>query len=86
MRGSEAVEKARVMGGSGVIIGEILCLFLLQKNPILLASLSLSPLLGLVTRKLRKQTKCDSKDGIERHGNRKDLGIPNSLLFQVGTY
>ena len=28
----------------------------------------------------------DAKDGIVRHENRKDLGIPNSLLFQVGTY
>ena len=51
LRDSEAVEKARVMGGSGVIIGDILCLFLLRKLPILLAPLSFSPLHGRVTRK-----------------------------------
>ena len=60
--------------------------FLLQKLPILLAPLSFSPLLGWITRKSRKQAKCDAKDGIVCHNNRKDLGIPNLLLFQVGTY
>ena len=75
------VEKVRETGGSGLIIGKILCLFLLRKLPILLAPLSFSPLHGRVTRKLRKQAKRDAKDGIVRHDNRKDLGIPNLLLF-----
>ena len=86
MRDSEAVEKARETVGIGMIIGEILCLFLLQKLPILLDPLFFSPLHGLVTRKPRKQAKHDAKDGIVRHGNRKDMGITNSLLFQVGNY
>ena len=38
------------------------------------------------TRKLMDQAKCNAKDGIFRHENIKDLGIPNSLLFLVGTY
>ena len=46
LRDSEAVEKVREMGGSGMIISEILCLFLLQKLPVLLAPLSFSPLHG----------------------------------------
>ena len=33
-RDSEVVEKARETGGIGMIIGEILCLFLLRKLPI----------------------------------------------------
>ena len=45
-RDSEAVEKVRETGGSGMIIGEILCLSLLRKLPILLAPLSFSPLHG----------------------------------------
>ena len=73
-------------GGRRMIIGEILCLFVLQKFPILLAPLSFSPLHGWVTRKSRKQLKLDSKDGIVRHDNRKDLGEHNLLLFQAGTY
>ena len=43
---SEVVQKAREMGVIGMIIGEILCLFLLQKLIILLAPFSLSPLHG----------------------------------------
>ena len=43
---SEAVEKVRETGSSGMIIGELLCLFLLRKLPILLAPLSFSPLHG----------------------------------------
>ena len=77
----DAVEKVRETGGNGMIIDELLCLFLLRKLPILLALLSLSPLHGRITRKSRKQAKCDAKDGIISHNNRKDLGIPNSLLF-----
>ena len=46
LRDSEAVEKVRETGSSGMIISEILCLFLLQKLPILLAPLSSSPLHG----------------------------------------
>ena len=57
MRDSGAVEKVRETGDSSMIIGEILCLFFLQKLPILLASISFSPLHGQVTRKLRKQVK-----------------------------
>ena len=34
----------------------------------------------------KRDAKRDAKDGIVRNDNRKDLGIPNSLLFQVGTY
>ena len=40
MRDLEAVEKVRETGGSGMIIGEILCLFLLRNFPILLAPLA----------------------------------------------
>ena len=85
-RDSEVVEKARETGGIGMIIGEILCLFLLRKLPILLPLLSFSPLHGGFTCKSRKQAKRDAQYGIVRHDNRKDLGIHNSLLFQVGTY
>ena len=46
LKDSEVVEKARETGGIGMIIGEILCLFLLQKLPMLLALLSFSPLHG----------------------------------------
>ena len=80
------MEKSRETGGIGMIIGEILCLFLLRKLPIFLAPLSFSPLHGSVTCKLRKKAKRDTKDGIVRHDNRKDLGIPTLLLFQVWTY
>ena len=38
--------KMRETGGIGMIISEILCLFLLQKLPILLTLLSFSPLHG----------------------------------------
>ena len=38
------------------------------------------------TGKSRKLEKRDAKDGIVRQDNRKDLGIPNSFLFRVGTY
>ena len=46
LRDSEAVEKVKERGGSGMIISNILCLFLLQKLPILLSPLSFSPLHG----------------------------------------
>ena len=85
LRDSEVVDKARETGGIRMIIGEILCLFLLRKWPILIAPLSFYPVHGWVTRKSRKQAKRDAKDGIARHDNRKDRGIPNSLLFQEGT-
>ena len=39
-RYSEAVDKVIKTGSSEMIIGEILCLFLLQKLPILLAPLA----------------------------------------------
>ena len=68
-------------GWRGMIIGEILCLFLLQKLPILLDPLSFYPLYGRVTRKSKKQAKRNARDGILRHRNKKDLGIPKSLLF-----
>ena len=86
MKDYKAVEKVREMGSSAMIISEILCLFLLQKLHVLLPPLSFSPLHGSVTRKMRKQAKRDTKDGIVSHNNGKDLGIPKSLLFQLGTY
>ena len=46
LRDSEVVEKAREMGGIGMIIGEILCLFLLRNLHVFLAPLSFSPLHG----------------------------------------
>ena len=46
MKELEAVEKVIETGGSRMIIGEMLCLFLLQKLPILLAPLSFYPLCG----------------------------------------
>ena len=46
LRDSEAVGKVRETGGSWLIIGEILCLFFLQKLPVFLAPLSLPPLHG----------------------------------------
>ena len=46
LRDSQVVEKVIETDISGMIIGEILCLFLLQKLPILLAPLSFSPLNG----------------------------------------
>ena len=39
LKDSEVVEKARETGGIGMIIGEILCLFLLRKLSILLSFL-----------------------------------------------
>ena len=45
-RDYEAAEKVIETGGIRMIIGEILCLFLLQKLTILLAPLSFSPLHG----------------------------------------
>ena len=47
VEGLEGGGKAREMGGIGMIIGEILFLFLLRKFPILLAPLSFSPLAWL---------------------------------------
>ena len=46
LKDSEVVEKARETDGNGMIIGEILCLFLLRKLSILLSPLSFSPLHG----------------------------------------
>ena len=46
LRDSEAMGKVIETGGSGMIIGGILCLLLLLKLPILLAPLSFSPLHG----------------------------------------
>ena len=46
LRDSKAVKTVRETGGSRMIIGEILCLFLLLKLPILLEPLSFSPLHG----------------------------------------
>ena len=46
LKDSEAVEKVRETGGSGIIIGEILCLLFLRKLPILHSPLSFSPLHG----------------------------------------
>ena len=46
LKDSEVVEKARETGGIGMIISEILCLFLLRKLPILLSPFSFSPLHG----------------------------------------
>ena len=43
LRYSEAVEKLRETGGSGMIIGEILCLFLLPNFSILLATFPSTP-------------------------------------------
>ena len=86
MKDYKAVVKVIETGGSGMIIGDILCLFLIQKFPILLAPLFFSPLHGWVTHKSRKKTKCNAKAGIVCHVNNNDLGIPNSLLFQVGTH
>ena len=86
LRGYYAVEKVREMGGSGMIIGEILCLLLLQQLPILIVPLSFYPLHGRINCKLRKQAKRDAKDGIVCHNDWKDLGIHNSLMFQVETY
>ena len=85
LRGSGPVEKVREPGGSEMVIGEILCSLLLHKLPILSDPFSLYPLYGLVAHKSRKQAKCDGKGGIFRHNNRKDLGIPNLFMFQVGT-
>ena len=86
MRYSEAEGKARETGGSRITIGEILCLFLLRKLPILLAPISFSLLYVGVTQKMRKHVKRDAKSGIVRHDNKSDLGIPNPFLFQVGTH
>ena len=46
LRDSEAVGKVKETGGRGVIISEILCLFLLKTFSILLAPFSVSPLYG----------------------------------------
>ena len=69
--------KARETGGSGMIISEILCFFLLKQLPILLAPSPFSPLCGWVSCKYRNQAKRESKAGIYRHYNKKDMGIPN---------
>ena len=46
LRDSEVVGKARETGGIRMIIGEILCLFLLKKLPILIAPFPFYPLHG----------------------------------------
>ena len=46
LRDSGVVEKARETGGIGMIIDEILCLFLLRKLPIFISPLSFSPVHG----------------------------------------
>ena len=46
LRDLEAVEKVRETGGSGMVISEILFLFLLRTLHILLAPLSFPPLHG----------------------------------------
>ena len=86
LRDLEAAEKVRETGISRMIIGEILCLFLLPKLHILLDTLYFYSLHGLVTRKSRNQMKRDTKSGIFRHINKNIMVIPNSFLFQVGTY
>ena len=86
LRDSEAVGKVRETGSSGMVISGILCLFLLQKFPILLAPIP-SPLCMVnspINRGIRP--KRDAKAGIFLHDYSKGLGIPNSLMFQVGTY
>ena len=55
LRDCESLKKVRETGGIGMIIGGILCLFLLRKFHILLAPLYFSPLHGRVTCKSRKQ-------------------------------
>ena len=57
LRDSDAVEKVRETGDSDIIIGEIMCLFLLQKLPILLAPLYFSPLHVRDTHKSSKKVK-----------------------------
>ena len=84
MRDLEATDKVRETDGSVMIIGEILCLFLLRKLHILLAPFSFSPLCGLVTHNSMNQAKRDAKDGIFRHNNKKYLGITNSVIPKQG--
>ena len=55
LRNSEAVEKVITTGGSGMIIGGKLCLFLLQTFPLLLASPSFYPFHGRLNHKFSKQ-------------------------------
>ena len=47
LRYYEVVEKVREMGGSRIIIGEILCLFLLQKIDHITCPLFILPLVWL---------------------------------------
>ena len=42
------------------------------------------PLRGGFVRKLRKHAKCNSKAGILRHNNKKDLVIPSLWMFKQG--
>ena len=86
MRYLEAVEKVIETGGSRNIISERAFFFLLQNWPIIISPLSFSPLHGRVIQKSRKQAKRDSKAEFLSHDNKNDLGIPNPLVFQVGTY
>ena len=86
LRNYEAVVNVRETGDSRMIIDEIFCLLLLQKLPILLAPLSFYPLHGLSTQKSSKQANRNAKAAIVRHDNKNDMGIPNLLLFQVGTH
>ena len=84
LRGLEAVYKVRETSERGIVIRDILYLFLLQKLSIFLAPFYFSPLHGLVTHKSRNLAKSNAKAGIVCHDNKKDLGLPNSFLFNQG--
>ena len=73
LRDSEAAEKVRETGDSRMIIGGILCLLLLPKLPILLAPISSPPCMVESPVNSGSRLKRDTKYGIVRHDNSKDL-------------
>ena len=86
MRDSKAMEKVRETGDSGMIISEILCLFLLLK---LLDCLPPFPSPYCMVEShvnIESSKSATPRMGFSINIKGKDLGIPNSLMFQVGTY
>ena len=76
LKDSEAVEKVRETGGSRMIIGDILCLFIAYINfPPFPFAWSSQP-------EIEEAGKVLHQGGIFHHDNKNNLGISNSLLFQ----
>ena len=68
LRDLEVADKERETGGSGIIIGDILCLFDYTDCPLFSPPLNVG-----VSHKSMKQAKRYTKAGIVRHENNQDM-------------